>query len=263
MKLSIIIPVYNEERFLKRCLDSVSAQATNGVEVIIIDDGSTDNSKNIAYGYFDDGFQIKAHLTNWGVSIARNDGLNMATGEYVTFLDSDDELAPGAIDNMLDAVDRYKERPVIQYNHLRVLDENEKPVLRHVNPRGYYDLFKRPNRWQVVWNKIYKREFLNENGIRFVPHLQFGEDEIFNLECMATGATIYNIEDVTVIKHFDNEESICHTLGEKKILKQNMALCDFIAQHEEPNVKAAVREIMAEHWNSNAYKKVFAKIESK
>lgn len=262
MKLSIIIPVYNEELFLKRCLDSVAAQAKSGVEVIIIDDGSTDDSKNLVYEYFDI-FTIKEHLTNWGVSIARNDGLNMATGEYVTFLDSDDELAPGAVEKMLDAVDRYKERPVIQYNHLRVLDENEKPVLRCANPRGYYDLFKRPNRWQMVWNKIYKRSFLNENGIRFVPHLQFGEDEIFNLECMATGATIYNIEDVTVIKHFDNSESLCHTLGEEKLLKQNAALCDFIASHDKPNVKAAVREIMADHWNSNAYKKVFAKIESK
>ena len=263
MKLSIIIPVYNEERFLKRCLDSVAAQIESGpVEAIIIEDGSSDESKNIVYGY-DELFIVKSHLTNWGVSIARNDGLNMATGEYVTFLDADDELAPEAINYMLDAVDRYKERPVIQYNHLRVLDENEKPVLRCANPRGYYDLFKRPNRWQMVWNKIYKRQFLNDNGIRFVPHLQFGEDEIFNLECMATGATIYNIEEVTVIKHFDNSESLCHTLGEEKLLKQSHALCDFIAQHEEPNVKAAVREIMAEHWASNTYKKIFPKMESK
>ena len=268
MKLSIIIPVYNEEPFLKRCLDSVAAQTTNGVEVIIIDDGSTDDSKNIAYGYFDsfllrqqEGVHhivIKSHLTNWGVSIARNDGLNMATGDFVTFLDSDDELAPGAVEKMLDAIDRYNERPLMQFNHLRMYAGAEKPVPRYANPRGYYNLHIRPNRWEMVWNKLYKREFLNEHGIRFVPHLQFGEDEIFNLECLATGAQLFNIYEDTVIKHFDNEESICHTLNEAKLLKQSNALCDFIASHDNPHVKAEVRKILADHWASETYKKIFS-----
>lgn len=255
VKLSIIIPVYNGEKYLKRCFDSIESR--EGVEVIVIEDGSEDEAKNIC-ARENGRFIVEHHLTNWGPSISRNDGIRYANGEYITFLDSDDEYLPGAIDKMLDAVDRYKERPIIQYNHQRWPAGADKPVSRYNNPRGYYDILHRPNRWEYVWNKIYKRSFLIENGIDFTPHsLRFGEDEIFVLRCLATGASIYNVDEETVIKHFDNESSICHVLTDRDLTKMCYALEQFLLESEKPEVRKAIREIMARHWDSPLFKKHF------
>ena len=93
MKLSIIIPVYNEANFLRRCLDSV--YANDEVEVIIVDDGSTDGSFEICQEYEDKGFKLIQNEHS-GVSVARNTGIQLAEGEYITFLDSDDEMSKDA-----------------------------------------------------------------------------------------------------------------------------------------------------------------------
>lgn len=92
-KISVIIPVYNVEKFLRRCLDSIINQTMNDIEIILIDDGSTDNSGNICDEYAEkDDRIIVIHKENGGVSSARNKGLDIASGEYVTFVDSDDYI---------------------------------------------------------------------------------------------------------------------------------------------------------------------------
>lgn len=102
-KLSIIIPVYNSEKYLRRCIDSVTKQDPADCQVILIDDGSTDDSFEIMkeeaekYNYID-----IIHQKNQGVSMARNAGLKKATGEWIYFLDSDDELVSGAVKRILD-----------------------------------------------------------------------------------------------------------------------------------------------------------------
>ena len=102
-KLSIIIPVYNSEKYLRRCIDSVTKQDPADCQVILIDDGSTDDSYEFMkeeaekYNYID-----IIHQTNQGVSMARNAGLKKATGEWIYFLDSDDELVSGAVKRILD-----------------------------------------------------------------------------------------------------------------------------------------------------------------
>ena len=101
MKLSIIIPVYNEANFLRRCLDSV--YANDEVEVIIVDDGSTDGSFEICQEYEDKGFKLIQNEHS-GVSVARNTGIQLAEGEYITFLDSDDEMSKDGISNILTVI---------------------------------------------------------------------------------------------------------------------------------------------------------------
>ena len=98
-KLSIIIPVYNAEDYLSRCLDSILNQAMNSYEVILVDDGSTDSSALICdrYSATDPRFRT-VHKSNGGVSSARNAGLNLAKGEYIMFVDSDDALASDALE---------------------------------------------------------------------------------------------------------------------------------------------------------------------
>ena len=105
VKISIIIPVYNAEEYLDRCLHSVLDQDFTSFEVILVDDGSSDASPLICdrYSSTDPRF-ITLHQSNKGVSAARNSGLNMAQGEYVMFLDSDDVLLPDALEKMVDGL---------------------------------------------------------------------------------------------------------------------------------------------------------------
>lgn len=251
MKLSIIIPVYNEEPFLRRCLDSV--YATKDVEIIVIEDGSTDGSKDICARYADK-YCIKYHLTNWGVSISRNDGLYTATGDFVTFLDSDDEMSPDGIETMLKAIDNHASENVIQFNHFRKYADRPTLYVKYTNPTGYYPIEHKPLCWCMVWNKLYKRQFLIDNGISFVNRLQYGEDEIFNLAAYRAGIDILCIAENTIIKHFENQESICHTLNQDKLIKQTRALLDFLEECDDLRMKAALRELIASHWDSDTYK---------
>ena len=254
-KLSIIIPVYNEAPFLRRCLDSVS-NAPNEVEIIVIDDASTDGSVEICREYekkYDPRFRFVYFMLNRGVSYARNYGLSMAEGKYVTFLDSDDEMRIGGIPAMLYHVDK-TDRPVIQFNHSRYYQRTGKIVTKYVNLKGEYGYENLPVLWCMVWNKIYLREFIVKNLITFKDRLPFGEDELFNLRCLKCQPTIYCVDEITVIKHFENQNSIVHTLNKEKILGQAEALTRLLREDCSDEFAELVRKVLAEHWSSEPYK---------
>ena len=106
-KVSVIIPVYNVEPYLRRCVDSVLAQTFTDIEVILVDDGSTDLSGTICDDFKEKDERVTVkHISNSGVSVARNIGLNNAAGEYVAFIDSDDTIAPEMIEQMLCALQK-------------------------------------------------------------------------------------------------------------------------------------------------------------
>ena len=113
MKLSIIIPVYNEKNYIRRCLDSV--YSNDYVEVIVVDDGSDDGSSEIIAEYADRFKVIRKTKTPFGGSWARNVGMNEAQGDYITFLDSDDEMSECGIGSMLSVVGMGFD--VVQFNH--------------------------------------------------------------------------------------------------------------------------------------------------
>ena len=178
-KLSIIIPCYNSADTIWRCLDSIPDR--EDIEVIVIDDGSTDETKRklkAAEAVDRRKIKIRTLSFNFGVSFARNVGLCMSEGKYITFLDSDDEYIEGAVDTMLKVIeDTNKE--IIQFNHQR--DGMNVPSL-YANS-NVWDLEKLPPKWVLCWNKIYKREFIAMNFIRFPEGQQFEEDRMFNFEC--------------------------------------------------------------------------------
>jgi len=251
MRLTIIIPVYNEERFLARCLNSIKPNPD--VEVLIIDDGSEDNSWAIAQEYEGltrHGYVVKAikrTQTSFGVSFARNIGLNEAKGEYVTFLDSDDEYCPGAIDNMLKEIKDHEGEDIIQFEHNRP---------QCYNPSGYYKVDALPKKWVLVWNKVYRREFLWDNHITFPYGLQFEEDRIFNLKAFNHCPCFYHSAYQTVIKHSDNKKSLCKTVDASRICLLTETLMDMLKDDEViPEVKAVIRRcIVGLYESKNALK---------
>ena len=161
MKLSIIVPVYNVEKTLRRCVDSIVGQDFRNFELLLVDDGSTDSSGVLA----DEMAQTDARLTvfhkpNGGLSDARNYGLDRAEGEYITFVDSDDELAPGTLGKLIVILDAHKDYDILEYPVL----ENPGRDDEHLFNPGINEYADAPD-WLSeqglthcwAWNKIYKR----------------------------------------------------------------------------------------------------------
>lgn len=116
MKLSIIIPVYNVEKTFRRCIDSVLSQGIDNYEILIIDDGSTDNSGNLADKAASLSNNIKVfHKPNGGLSDARNYGISRATGDYITFVDSDDFVENNTYAKLMPILDGHKEYDILEY----------------------------------------------------------------------------------------------------------------------------------------------------
>ena len=134
MKLSIIIPVYHTQDTLPRCLDSILRQSFTDYEVILVDDGSTDDSPKICDAYSRQDGRVKViHKENGGLSDARNAGILQAKGEYITFIDSDDTIAEDTLSLVIEKIITYPETDILEY-----------PVMERV-PKNIYCLLKKKN----------------------------------------------------------------------------------------------------------------------
>ncbi len=195
-KISIIVPIYNSEKYLSQCVESVLRQDYSNFELLLINDGSIDNSIEICRKYSQIDSRIKVfHKNNGGVSSARNYGLDRVTGEWVTFLDSDDELSenyllsmikPILVDDKIDfAIWGYEyynaENDTITYTTsvsdsclVQILDKDFGIKMMY---EGIWSFWK----W-FICSKLFKMEILRENKIKFNEHIKFGEDRLFIME---------------------------------------------------------------------------------
>ena len=255
MKLSIIIPVYNEGPFLERCLSSITPH--KDVEVIAIDDGSTDNSSEVMAKCARPGFYYYEQEQNRGVSFTRNKGIYYSTGDYVTFLDADDALAPDGVETLLRVIDSHPDADVIQLNHRRCHNGECKIEGRYSARAGFYGIKNLPPKWAPVWNKIYKREFLKEHGIMFPRGQQFDEDRRFNIECLRyTGGIVFD-ERAALHKHFDNEASLCHTIDKRKMIGALRGLTEELRTDNTPEINELIRQSLIMHLSSRNYRDAF------
>ena len=176
--LSIITPVYNVESYLDRCLQSILSQSFCDFELILIDDGSTDKSASICVEWAaKDDRVLVIHQTNRGVSAARNAGLEVIKGKYLTFVDPDDFIAPDTYSANMDYLINHQDVDILQYPYCDFVNDNE--IIKYHKPSSILltdaeQVFR--NWWSgspleyVIWNKIYKR-YLWE-GVRFnVGHI--------------------------------------------------------------------------------------------
>lgn len=174
-KVSIVVPVYNTEQYLCQCLDSIMAQTMKDIEIICVDDGSTDSSGEIIDRYAGLDGRIKAiHKNNAGYGAAMNAGIKLATGDYIGIVESDDKIAPkmykslyeAALNNSLDFVksDAYYWFDKLKYQK-RVHDENLNALYDQVLGEDERNLFF--DFFMNIWTGIYKKEFLLQNSISF------------------------------------------------------------------------------------------------
>ena len=193
-KVSFIIPVYNAEKYLRECVDSIIAQDSfENIQVVLVDDGSLDASGAICDMYSDRFENIKAvHQKNSGVSAARNNGIAHSDGEYIAFADADDYLLPGILPKLIDAAEQSPD--VIFFNFISEYKE-------------FYDYIKYPfhsgmlsadyikkdvaefmltdSSLNSVWNKLFKKSVITADNISFPEDKKYGEDKVFVLSFFA------------------------------------------------------------------------------
>ena len=181
-KVSIIIPIYNSEKTLDRCLNSVLLQTHSNIEIILVDDGSTDQSLNICRTWAEKDDRITLiHKENRGVSSARNAGLAAATGQYIMFCDSDDCVKADWCKSLLETIELHPDAFVVCNIIL-----NQPGKLFQLNQEGlkepisYFDLFQAGLSPFPV-NKIFDKSVLDKYGLRFDENMQLGEDVKFTL----------------------------------------------------------------------------------
>lgn len=193
MKVSIVIPVYNVEKYLEVCLDSVLEQAYTDYEVILVDDGSTDRSSQIcdAYAQQDTRFRV-IHQKNGGLSNARNNGAKAATGDYVFFLDSDDCIHPSLLQKMAHIAEEYQ-AALVQIDFEMVPEEfadykknieAEEKVFAFDTVEAFYNIDKDNKQiaqdirliTTVVWSKLYRRDLLEK--VNFPEDIKLHEDQM-------------------------------------------------------------------------------------
>ena len=258
--VSVIVPFWNSADWLGRCINSLR-NAEGDAEFILVDDHSNDRGYYFAIWQTetDDRFKVIQNERAKGVSGARNTGLDHAQGDWVTFLDADDELLPDAL-KTFDRMTRLDSTAnITQANHLRYYEQSGKTVIKYANPRGVYNFDKMPACWCMVWNKLIRREFIEDNKIRFIEGLQYGEDEIFVLECMTRDERIFHTlqKTATTVHHFENKGSLSRIKGRQGLIEQVRALEDFLMRTENSRARIFTCELLAEHWSSPTFFKEF------
>lgn len=183
-KVSIVIPCYNAEKYIARCLNSVFAQTFEDFEAIVVDDGSSDSSLEVLSGFKDTRLKVVGKI-NGGASSARNAGLDIARGEWIAFVDIDDSLKPDALDSMLRlAQDRCDVVFAGFEKYENGMLKNRIPELRE-RPATPLELARElfaPSDYSYLgfpWGKLFRRSVIEENHIRFDETIKYNEDRLF------------------------------------------------------------------------------------
>ena len=190
-KVSIIVPLFNAEKFAKRCIESVLMQTFKNYELILIDDGSKDKTGEICDKYAEKDTRIKViHKNNGGVSSARNTGLDMAKGEWITFLDADDWIEPNFLlivdNNSNDSIDWiFAQWRTIWDNGLpNEINNYEQEILFNnwEEIKNIWDKMANMDICRCPWGKFFRRSVIESYKLRFDNSLKYGEDTVFNYE---------------------------------------------------------------------------------
>lgn len=227
MKVSVIIPVYKVEATIERCLRSVASQVFSGnLECVVVDDATPDASMEVARRFIRadrSGIEWKcfSHDRNRGLSAARNTGMHAASGEYILFLDSDDEFAPGAIAKLSSLAENYPGVDVVQGNLLILPDSAD----RRFDIRKYkYPEYTADRDWigrkllreipVMAWNKLFRMEWLKSNDFLFKEGI-LHEDEHWRYQIFDKVGSMAFCEDTTYLYHM-NPDSITHAASKDR-----------------------------------------------
>lgn len=252
MKLSIVIPMYNTEKYIKSCIDSLLNQniSKKDYEIIIVDDGSNDKSLEIINNLYKDIENLKViSVKNGGQSYARNIGIDKANGEYLLFVDSDDYVAHNSLSEILDlAVE--KQLDMLFFDIKRVNDIDNSYICRYkdlqnfniVNGKKY---FSNNNVNNGPWHFLISRTFIKANNIRFIEG-RFCEDGMFLISCIFKARRVAHC-DVDIYRYVCRNNSTVSIRDKKhlaKIIDDFLYAIEYINEYYEE----AIREDLSQEF---------------
>ena len=231
-KVSVIVPIYNVEKYLEKCLDSLVNQTLKDIEIILVNDGSTDNSGQIAKKYankYKDKI-IYLEKENGGLSDARNYGLEYVKGDYISFVDSDDYISKNLYSELVKYME--KDYDMIKFGILTVdlknnkIIENKSQQFENKTGEEAFDiLYKTDKMTEVAWGYLYKASFWKENNFKYsinMYHEDFGLTPLVILKAKKVAST-----NILGYYYVQSDKSITRNSDEKKKLKMSYDLLKF------------------------------------
>lgn len=231
--VSIIVPVYKVERYLKRCIDSILSQTYSDFEVVLVDDGSPDNCPSICDEYAKiDSRIIVIHKENGGLSSARNAGLEIASGKYVLFVDSDDFIKSNLLENCVNIIENFG-CDSVRFGYEKIA-ENQKYLSTHSPACKTYYFNDSISRLQFIhndllsysipftaWSCLFKNSIIKEHNLRFVSErIIYSEDTFFSVLYTFYSSSCIAISDCFYV-YRDNKNSLMGTYKRQNVLHIN------------------------------------------
>ncbi len=244
MKVSVIVPVYNTEAYLRKCLDSLIYQTLQELEIVLIDDGSTDESGTIMEEYrekYPDKVRV-IHKENGGQGIARNIGIQECRGEYIGFMDSDDYVDVHMYETMYNkAVEVNADYAECRYRYVKSIDDREEELATYGNVREHNtlkDMFIDP--LVSPWNKLYKKTVLEDSSSWFTEGVIYEDTAFFLKQIPLLSKTVF-IEDAFVT-HILRGSSTMSINKSKKVGDIFVVLKDILQFYEERGYKEKYKQ---------------------
>lgn len=194
--ISVIVPVYNTEKYLDKCIQSILAQTYTDFELLLIDDGSTDSSGAICDKYAEQDSRVRVfHKENGGVSSARNLGLDNVNGEWIAFVDSDDWVEENWLGALMEIIDKDNDIDIVRFGYIRNDDDYEQKIVSSqdfilVNKEDYLIQNDNAHYYAMLWNTLFKYTLIGSR-IRFNILINWSEDFIFTYECYLVVKKMY------------------------------------------------------------------------
>ncbi len=230
MLFSIIVPIYSVEKYLSKCIESVLNQSFNDFELILVDDGSPDNSGLICDEYAKKDNRIHViHKKNGGVSDARNAGISIAKGEFIWFLDSDDYMAETSMDSVAETIIINHNLDMLTCAHINDYSDGNaelislpynSSVISMDRNEFLFKLYKSNGAYWAPWKNIYRRSIIDKNGLRFSKNLICAEDCDFFMRFVRCGEKFSLLNIPVVHYRIDREDSITNTMPSGAIMSQ-------------------------------------------
>lgn len=257
VSISVIIPVYNVEKYIDKCIQSVINQSMTDTEIILVDDGSTDKSlvKCKEWSQKDD--RVRAiHQTNQGVSVARNRGIKESSGEWIAFIDSDDWIEPNYLEVLYKAAVRknidisicgfyfdYPDEIVVRGHYEKDMEFNRREEISQIQIQIFAKNMSKirnnsGDRIGAPWCKLFRSDFIKDNKLEFIPNLKRSQDVVFNL--FALEHAIKVIYTNQPLYHYRiNPDSVCVKFSKTILTNVNAYLNEmdaFITKYHENDI---------------------------
>jgi glycosyltransferase involved in cell wall biosynthesis len=272
-KISIIIPVYNVEKYLRECLDSIVNQSFKDIEIICVNDGSTDNSLEILneYAQKDSRFVVISQ-ENQGQGVARNNAINIANGEYILFIDPDDWIEKEALETLYNFA-KEKLAQVVKFNYKEYNDYSKKfeniNFAELVKSKYSYDLISTPiYNWKNFkkgclinldlhsWSYFYSTDFIKENALKFAPTRK-GEDHLFALGATLLAEKVHYLDSYLYFYRY-RQGSAVHTQDKYNLqVFDNIRLMkEFLIEHSlydelKDEYEVYIKQVLLWHYDQN------------